>query len=490
MDAEIYSTEYASERSGEIRKIEEEIRHRKKNTMLFQALPFHKRRRTASFDERRLPKDHRRNNRNKRRKRKQTVKEGAGFLKSHTWHAKRFKMCRSLGIPLPLCRTQKSDSFIRKSLGTRGILNDLSYMKVYVVAGLQACGECSTEKKSGAGSDKSASATAIDRAAGADRAGDGSPECAGCSTGCTIGCTTVEYTKRGDQVIAHRTSEREHLVIAENSECIEGLEKGAAEMRELRDVGVFQVFGAQSVFKEGDARGWEEALEGGGRKEEEARHVCIKVSEDKKLVLFHRSRTMEVMQRSIVKGIVPCSINELFRIGTELDKIVHPFDMPGTERGREMMERRRRAREEEEGRRQKGKRKEAIQPLFVRPFGRSEVAGAKGDGRDVEEAPNGERAFGEWMEVCTFVADKGSFSEGDPIVVAEKEDGFEMAGDEEVVGEVLRSSFSYRRGRTAGVALVKKTAGANGSANFFARQKHTKNLRRISLAVAGRDRVL
>lgn len=110
MDDEINSIDFIKARAEEVQKIEQSINTNRKKTMLFQRLPFHRRRRTRSFQKKtRCPK-----------------KGGIG-----TWFSKRFRMIRVYGTELPLRRCMKSDSFIYKSF-KRGFLFYESHKKARV----------------------------------------------------------------------------------------------------------------------------------------------------------------------------------------------------------------------------------------------------------------------------------------------------------------------------------------------------------------------
>lgn len=106
----INSIEFVKARAEEIRRLEEVIATTRKKTMLFQRLPFHKRRRCRSFRHR------------GRRPRTSGIK---------TWLAKRFRMIKIYETELPLQRYAKSDSFIYKSF-KRGFLFYESHKKAYV----------------------------------------------------------------------------------------------------------------------------------------------------------------------------------------------------------------------------------------------------------------------------------------------------------------------------------------------------------------------
>lgn len=81
-------------RSAEIKQIEESILKNRKKSMLFQRLPFHKRRRNKSYKTRPF------------KKRKSGM---------HAWFAKRNKMIEFFGVKMPLKTNCKTDSYIYKS---------------------------------------------------------------------------------------------------------------------------------------------------------------------------------------------------------------------------------------------------------------------------------------------------------------------------------------------------------------------------------------
>lgn len=97
-------------RAEEIRLIEESINKNRKKNLLFQRLPFYKRRRTRSFA------------------RKNIKKRGRGI---QAWYSRRFEMMKIEGVKMPIKRRLKSDSYIYKSF-SRGFLVYESYKEVYV----------------------------------------------------------------------------------------------------------------------------------------------------------------------------------------------------------------------------------------------------------------------------------------------------------------------------------------------------------------------
>lgn len=97
---DINATNFVDARSFEIQKLEAELQTSRKKTMLFQRLPFHKRRRTRDKHVNKRRFSRRRNT----RQREKLV-----------YYHKRFEMINLLGVYLPLQRREKSDSFIYKS---------------------------------------------------------------------------------------------------------------------------------------------------------------------------------------------------------------------------------------------------------------------------------------------------------------------------------------------------------------------------------------
>ncbi|EQB60908.1 hydrolase (alpha beta hydrolase superfamily) [Vairimorpha apis BRL 01] len=84
---EIKIEDFLNERTEDIQKLEKAINGSKKKSLLFQRLPFYKRRRTRS---------------NIRKKMKRCRKRQRHILKTHVWYAKRFKMIKINNISLPL----------------------------------------------------------------------------------------------------------------------------------------------------------------------------------------------------------------------------------------------------------------------------------------------------------------------------------------------------------------------------------------------------
>ncbi len=90
---EINSVDFVKARAEEMRAIEAALDTNRKKSLLFQRVPFHKRRRCRSRISRRRPRT-------------------PGL---HAWHAKRFSMLRVFGAALPQTRFAKADSFVYKS---------------------------------------------------------------------------------------------------------------------------------------------------------------------------------------------------------------------------------------------------------------------------------------------------------------------------------------------------------------------------------------
>ncbi|OAG31663.1 hypothetical protein NEDG_00138 [Nematocida displodere] len=401
MNIELYSLEYANARMKEIEEIEKEIGQQKKNKMIFQTLPFHKRRRTAAFDERRLPRACRRGERHKKRK-TQTRREHGHKLKTHTFHAKRFSMYNSLGTHLPFRRTCKSEKFIKAALVTRGVVSDISYHTLYYF-------------------ENAAPPTSL--------------------------APTTIYPA-GERVRMYTTPKETFILTDKHSSYQEGIKEDVVCVDR---VSLFEIHGAQRLFTKSelvncqsirdiDAPGayiyFQDLLEGpaGGR-------GSTKPPAKGLLVVSH-SNCMAMLQKMIVEGIVPCSVLELLRVGAECDRAIYPFDMPSTPRGLDLLQHLKEEEREEIARKPKSKQPTIYHPLFI---------------RELEDS-----------KPYLFIAAKGSFPRGSPVIVAKKEEeSFEMDGTEAVVGEVGRSCFSFTRGRTVGVLYLAKTLQASSGAVYI-----------------------
>lgn len=113
---EIKIEDFLNERTEDIQKLEKAINVSKKKSLLFQRLPFYKRRRTRS---------------NIRKKMKRCRKRQRHILKTHVWYAKRFKMIKINNISLPLARNLKSNKYIYKSQ-ERGFIFDETYKTIKI----------------------------------------------------------------------------------------------------------------------------------------------------------------------------------------------------------------------------------------------------------------------------------------------------------------------------------------------------------------------
>lgn len=446
MTIELYPAEYASKRAEEIERIEKEIRQQKKNKMLFQALPFHKRRRSASYDERRLPRACRRGVKHQQTARNQTIKDTQHTLKAHTWYAKRFSMRRSLGTYLPFKRAQKSDKFIKSCLATRGVLSDISYTGVYRVA-------------------ERAAADAV----------------------------TVRYGPEMERVIVCRGAS-ETLLVSEDARYLEQ-EFSVSAAEQVAGVSVFQIFGEQQLFAKSEYANCSSVSQL-GQPGAAVPYIAARVSEQVVLVILARERTMEVLQKAVVAGIVPCSVLELFRIGTEWGKLVYPFDLIATARGKELARLIRSEQQSELARKPKGKRPVFFPPLLLpgaSPEAEGEVVPERvpgsvpgGRGPEGEAGTEGGLALEPWL----FTARKGVFPLCSPVVVSDQRDDFAMSGNEPIIGEVYRSSFSFTKGRTAGVMYIQKGTVVPPGQALFVRNPKTKLFRKIEAAPADPSRIL
>lgn len=105
--------DFIQSRSKEIQAIEDSINKTSKKTMLFQRLPFYKRRRNRNYDKRQLKKFSYR-------------KRDRHFLRTHNYYAKRFFMLKVENFSIPFRRRLKSSKYIYKSQD-RGFIFDESF---------------------------------------------------------------------------------------------------------------------------------------------------------------------------------------------------------------------------------------------------------------------------------------------------------------------------------------------------------------------------
>lgn len=106
---DINAVDFVNQRSKEIQEIEESINQSRKKTMLFQRVPFYKRRRNRDY--------------NRKRKLKQR-KGDRHFLRTHKFYSKRFFMLKLDRCSIPFLRRVKSSKFIYK---TSDFIYDESY---------------------------------------------------------------------------------------------------------------------------------------------------------------------------------------------------------------------------------------------------------------------------------------------------------------------------------------------------------------------------
>lgn len=405
MDAEIYSIEYADERMEDIKKIEQEIAITKKNKMLFQTLPFHKRRRTAAFDERRLPLQYRRGNRYMRRK-KRNSRELLDRMKMHMYFAKRFSMYNSLGVFLPYERMQKSHKYIAAALKTRAIMHDISYHRVFHIA--KTAGFLNLQYPE---SNKPV-----------------------LSYGISYSSTYSNEIPIEAQIPPAFTSRRislvsphEKLIILEKHD----KDNAPERMQHISNICIFEVFGKRrDAFLAGYVQ-CNSIIELNST--ENVSYISAS-TQDKSILLVGHKHVMQLVQRLTVKGLILCGIKELARIGTETNKIVYPYEFPHEFRGADIQ---RHAREKE------------YQELCGKPPGKVPTI-----------YPPFFQGHNALRRPLYFYAKKGSFSEGSVVLLVGRNSSvtppetFEMTGKEKVVGEVIRSLFSYALGHTTGVIHV------------------------------------
>jgi len=116
---DINTVEFIEARAKEIQYIEDSMAKSNKKSMLFQRMPFYKRRRSRNYDKRKQAKFTRR-------------KKDRHFLRTHTFYAKRFFMLKletAEDIAIPQRRRVKSSKYIYKSQ-ERGFVFDESFRKI------------------------------------------------------------------------------------------------------------------------------------------------------------------------------------------------------------------------------------------------------------------------------------------------------------------------------------------------------------------------
>ncbi|KAI5171796.1 hypothetical protein NEFER03_1101 [Nematocida sp. LUAm3] len=456
MVVEIYALECANKRGEEITRIEREIDGKRKKKMLFQTLPFHKRRRTASFDERRLPKKDRRGERNKRRRVKQRIALSPDKLRAHTWYSKRFCMYKNLDVFLPIKRNMKSDSFISAAIKTRGVLFDISYWKVSF---------CPPEKKI---------FSSLGRALSFSLPNERKEE--------LVYPLEDDINKQSASIEENTLNSANinvdrHIVLedekGESPSICTDVDFKKSETQE--DLCLFLLMGKRKIY-EGSAYYNCDSLEEilSWRKEDckkSAPYMVVRMDEEKAVLVMKKEACMEVLDKCVRGGVVPCSVLELFRIGTEKQKIVYPYDFPSTERGYDLYAHLEREEREKKERTPPGKR-----PVL---FGKT---------------------FEDEVSKCVpylFIAKKGIFPMGSPIVISDRKEEFTMTGEEKIIGMVWRSSFCFSRGSPSGVIWMNKEFSLFDPAKatlctqkIFARNIRTKVFREIEVLPFSSETIL
>lgn len=476
---EIDSLVYANNRMEEIKEIEAEIANRKQNKMLFQRLPFHKRRRTASFDERRLPREYRRASRLPKRKRKAAARRvGGSFLRTHVWFAKRFSMVSLLDTKLPLKRRQKSDKFIHSALKTRGVLYDESYRSIALVP--RRLSEEDLPAQVSHSVDFSRDGTLqniflVEQGAIKEK-----------GELCLFEELSIIIADGGDSLIVREL--RKHLEVVEpgNRMSIYSL---MGNQRVYHETGLFPLPSPSRAAPAASPAGQRDAVGRFLRSRDKPRsakeEVCAlflpsgQGAPAGKLVCYEET-CMRLWERLVVRGIVPCSIAELFRVGTEKEQAVYPFDFLCTPMAREYWAQVRGEEKAAFERTPAGKR-----PIFV---GVDPFSPIYSDRQGV--VLSGPRCAS-GVQLCKFAAPKGSFSPHSPICRSAKDlPSFKLeAGEEAVVGYVVRSAFSFSRGITSGICVL--GVPLEGVAGFtYARDVRSDVFRRVRIWPLGSDEIV
>lgn len=483
---ELDAVAFANERMEAIKEIEREIKKTKKNKMLFQCMPFHKRRRTASFDERRLPKALRRGSRFvKRRKRARKWAGTEEHLRTHVWFAKRFSMVKVWGTRLPNRRAHKSDKFIHCSLKTRGLLYDESYKKKFVIRGSMEAAVLPEALRGVDASLHGETQNIFFVEAGLVREK---------GEVCVFRDFALLFVHGGDGHILSLLRERMEVIEIERrlalfrlmgrqkvyakTGVVEEKKRGVSSEPVVREVmslealsRVLEVLGEKE--KENEAKKCEEHafiyLSGKGG-DMEGRILCPVDS------------CMYLLEKLVVKGVVPCSITELFRAALEREGAVYPFDFLSTGLSREYRTAIASELGEKYERTPVGKRCLFYGSVLPHSVLYTEKRGVALGG-DEEEHQDG-------LFIAKFVAEKGAFDANSHIVIQKNDcDSFDALGTEASVGHVIRSGFSFTKGVTAGICALEKIALPQGSA-FFIRSLRSTKFRRASITRLGFEDVI
>jgi hypothetical protein len=280
METEINGLGFIKSRAEEVKQIESSIEKTTKKTMLFQRLPFHKRRRTNNHDTRRTPKRH-----IKRHRRRRLNKS---HLRTHVWYAKRFFMAEMWGCKIPVKRAEKSDSFIYKSR-ERGYMFDESYKRVLVF------------QKS------HSSLVNSDQTFVVQKIVINNIECEVVVTNLFIILVTFDL----DEVVDLFKKEMEFF---KEIDCVISLYKGKDPTACLNE-GIEETL-VDDYLLSGNEDGYF--------------FVKAKGKMLNGKIFMSKSKVMSVWQKLVIKGVIPICINELLRLSLENRELVFPFDYPYT----------------------------------------------------------------------------------------------------------------------------------------------------------------
>lgn len=254
-------------RSKEIQLIEESIKATNKKTMLFQRLPFYKRRRNRNYDQRKSKKFSYR-------------KKDRHFLRTHTYYSKRFFMLNLGKVSIPVARRVKSSKYIYKSQ-ERGFVFDESF-------------------RGGAVYDK-------DYVLGLDDSGDDHSDSTCILESHPLGVNHISVRDLLSQVDLLRHNEVQSInneyeaIITESSIVVVGkvLRAGGRPLEcvfsVLRHSGVGQVLSLKSTYKNNS----------GGLESYK--------------ILCRRSEAMEIYQKLVSNNIIPICLSEIHRLSLEND---------------------------------------------------------------------------------------------------------------------------------------------------------------------------
>ncbi|KAM0674325.1 Ribonucleases P/MRP protein subunit pop1 [Gurleya vavrai] len=410
---EIDANNFVDARASEIQNIEKKIQQTTKKSQLFQRLPFHKRRRTKSRDTRKTPNKH------KRIKLRNNKIFEHPFLATHKWFAKRFEMINFCGSKLPFKRRQKSDKFIYKSK-ERGFIFDDSYRQIFLYK-LSELDKIIFDKNYFFENDFN------------------------------IKCESfVEYVNKIELNLIYKTrliyndktfvfdilkTEQFFLVIHLPDDDLKNI---FINMSGIKLEICFNLFfgpnlindsGIYNEFKLVNTKIDDYIFKNFFEKKEDCNFylpylfIKSKCEFEKGKLFVQRKDAMKIWQMFFNKGFIPMSINELLRLGLENNKLIYPFDFVNTEYYKEF----------------ELNNFLPIKEKFERTPASKKVNYEKLGIKNPFFIPDDYIA----KKICYFTAEKGNIKRMAHVYE-----------NNNLVGYVIRGSFSFQNGKCKGVLVV------------------------------------